>query len=139
MKSIRKGIKYIGFLIIGLFLGSLFASAVMGGLDGAKAALRGDKSKAIEAVLIENCDCESIQTFIYSRGIQFSKDDGLSTEKAEYELRNCKYDVLHKEVLRVNQLLADQVEGYNDLDILKLEFVGKEKHETITIKNGIIQ
>lgn len=135
MTTVKKVIKYVVLLIVGLFAGVFIAGVI----SGAKGALGGDKSEAIEIVLTENCKCESVNQFIYSRGIQFSKEDGISTEKAEFELVNCTYENINTEVARLNKILADNVEGYKELDLLNLEFVGAEKHETFTIKNGIVQ
>lgn len=135
MKTVKKVIKYVVLLIVGLFVGVFIAGVI----SGAKDALSGDKSEAIKTVLTENCKCESVNQFIYARGIQFNKEDGLSTEKAEYELVNCEYENIDKEVDRLNKVLVEKVKGYEDLDLLKLEFVGAEKHETFTIKNAVIQ
>jgi len=135
MKTAKKITKTILLLIVGLFVGVF----IIGAVNGVKDALKADKSEAIRTTLLKHCDCESINSFIYAKGIQFSKTDGVSNEKAEYELLNCKYENLDQEVERINKLLKSEVEGYEDLDVLKLEYVGKEKHETITIKNGIVQ
>ncbi len=135
MGTVKKAIKYVVLLIVGLFIGVSIAGMV----SGAKEALRGDKAEAIKNVLSENCECEAVNQFMYSKGIQFSKEDGLSTEKVEYELVNCKYDNILNEVDRINKLLGSEVKGYADVDLLKLEFVGAEKHENFIIKNGVIQ
>lgn len=135
MNTLKKGIKYIGLLILGFFVGVF----IMGAVNGAKAALNGDKSEAIKNVLIEHCDCESVNQFMYMKGIQYSTEDGITNEKVEYELTNCTYENLASETFRLNELLKKEVHDYEDVDFLKLEFVGAEKHETIIIKNGIIQ
>lgn len=135
MTTVKKVIKYTLLIIVGLFAGIFIAGLV----TGIKDHIKEDKSEAIKTVLLENCDCDSVNQFIYAKGIQFSKTDGLSTEKAEYELVNCSYDNVNKEVVRINKMLVNQVKGYEDVDLLKLEFVGAEKHETFTIKNAIIQ
>ena len=131
MTTVKKVIKYTLLIIVGLFTGIFIAGFVTG--------IKEDKSEAIKTVLLENCDCESVNRFMYAKGIQFGKTDGLSTEKAEYELVNCSYDNVNKEVVRINKMLVHQVKGYEDIDLLKLEFVGAEKHETFTIINGVIQ
>lgn len=135
MTTLKKTIKYTLLLIVGVFAGIFIAGIV----TGIKDHIKEDKSQAIKTVLIDNCDCETINQFMYTKGIQFSKTDGLSTEKVEYELVNCSYDNINKEVNRINEMLANQVKGYEDVDLLKLEFIGDEKHETFTIKNGFIQ
>ncbi|TVZ52539.1 hypothetical protein [Dokdonia sp. Hel_I_53] len=135
MKKVTKGIKYVLLLIVGLITGIFLVGIV----SGAKDALSGSKADAIKKTLTANCQCDEINQFIYAQGIQYSKTDGLSTEKAEYELVNCKYENITKEVARINELLANQVAGYEDLDLLKLEFVGTENHQTFIIKNAQIQ
>lgn len=135
MTSLKKVIKYALLLVVGLFAGVFIAGAI----SGVKDALSADKSDAIQAALIDHCECESVTSFIYTKGIHFSKEEGVSTETAEYELKNCTYDNLYKEVARLNLALLEEVEGYDEVDLLKLEFVGADKHETITIKNGVIQ
>lgn len=135
MNTVKKAAKFIILLIIGLVAGIFIAGVI----SGAKGVLEGDKAEAIKTVLIKNCDCDSVDQFMYARGIQYSKKDGLSVEKAEYELVNCSYDNIDKEITRINKLLAEQVKGYDKLDLLKLEFVGADKRETFTIKNGIVQ
>lgn len=135
MITVKKVTKHTLLLIVGLFTGIFITGLV----TGIKDHIKEDKSEAIKTVLTENCDCESVNQFIYAKGIQFSKADGLSTEKAEYELVNCSYDNINEEVNRINKMLVTQVKGYEDVDLLKLEFVGAEKHETFTIKNAIVQ
>lgn len=127
--------KYILGILVAIFAGIFIA----GTIDGLKAAVRGDKSIAVKEALSKHCDCDEINQFLYAKGIQFNTEDGVSTEKAEYELVNCSYQNLQSEIVRINNILTAEVEGYTDLDILKLEFVGQEQHHTITIKNGIIQ
>ncbi len=135
MKTVKKVIKYVLLLVGGLIAGIFMTGAI----SGAKDALSGDKSEAIETVLKENCDCESINQLIYMKGLQFNSKEGMTSEKGEYELINCTYESLAQETFRINEILLKEVQGYKELDLLKLEFVGPEKHETITIKNGVIQ
>jgi len=135
MKTLVKGIKYIA-IVIAAAIGTVF---IAGMIKGASDAIRNDKGDAIHQALSKHCDCEDVNQFIYAYGAQFSKSDGFSTEKAEYQLTNCTYDNLDQEAARINAILIEEVVDYKDLDLLKLEFVGPEKHETVTIKNGVIQ
>ena len=130
-----KIIKHTLWIFVAICAGIFIA----GTIDGVKTALRGDKSIAVKEVLSKHCDCDEINQFLYSKGIQFNTEDGITTEKAEYELVNCSYQDLQSEIVRLNNILLAEVDGYADLDILKLEFIGQEQHHTITIKNGIIQ
>ena len=96
-----------------------------------------DKSYAILKVLQSNCKCDQINQFLYVKGLSISKD-GTSTETAEYELKNCKYSTVSNEVVRINNLLINKVEGYTDFDRFTLEFVNQHSVKSITINNGKI-
>ncbi|MDY8137036.1 hypothetical protein [Aquimarina sp. 2201CG5-10] len=96
-----------------------------------------DKSNAILKVLKSNCECDQINQFLYVRGLEVS-EKGISTETAEYELKNCKYSDVKKEADRINQLLLNKVKGYEDIDRFTLEFVNRNKTNLITINNGKI-
>jgi hypothetical protein len=133
MRTFKKVIKTVGFAFLGMLIGFLIKGGINGFVDHM------DKAHNVEIAIKENCDCEKVNQFMYARGIQFNAKDGITTEKAEFELVNCQYDNLEEEVSRLNAHLQDAVYGYADLDLLTLEFVGAEQHHTITIKNGIIQ
>ena len=135
MKTLKKNIKY--FLIV--FFAILCGIALAGVAKGFSNHNKGDKSFAIAQALTKNCDCESVEQFIYVRGIVYSTEEGITNEKAEYELTNCKYESLAKESYRINEMLTETVRYYEDIDYLKLEFIGPEKREAVIIKNGIIQ
>ncbi len=96
-----------------------------------------DKSNAILKVLQSNCDCDQVKQFIYVKGLTFS-EKGMSTETAEYELKNCKYSDLNSEAHRINQLLLKKVDGYQEIDRFTLEFVNRNSSKLITINNGTI-
>lgn len=122
------------FLIIMLFLllGGLFGFAV------AKALKTKDKSSNILKVLQENCDCKEINQIIYAKGIQYGKN-GLSTERAEYELVDCQFTSAEKEIERINSVLHQKIDNYTDLDLLEIEFENQNTNQTFIIKNGKIQ
>lgn len=122
------------FLTIMLFL-------LLGGLFGfalAKALKTKDKSSNILKVLQENCDCKEINQIIYAKGIQYGKN-GLSTERAEYELVDCQFTSVEQEIERINVMLHKKIENYTDLDLLEIEFENENANQTFIIKNGKIQ
>ncbi len=135
MKPVIKVIKYVAIGGIAILGGIFIAGAVKGATDH----VMGDKSFALKQALNEHCNCESVDQIVYLKGAQYSTQDGLSTERAEYQLNACDYEDLQKEVMRLNEVLKKEVHGYDDLDLLKLEFVGAEQHETVIIKNGKVQ
>ncbi|MDH7447432.1 hypothetical protein [Aquimarina sp. 2201CG14-23] len=96
-----------------------------------------DKSNAILKVLQSNCECEQIKQFLYVKGLAVSGNE-ISTETAEYELKNCKYSDVSKEATRINQLLINKVEGYKEIDRFTMEFVQRNSSKLITINNGTI-
>ncbi|WP_299246248.1 hypothetical protein [uncultured Aquimarina sp.] len=96
-----------------------------------------DKSNAILKVLQSNCECDQIKQFLYVKGLANS-EKGISTETAEYELKNCKYADLNSEANRINQLLIKNVEGYQEIDRFTLEFVHRYSSKLVTINNGTI-
>ncbi|WP_117879858.1 hypothetical protein [Aureibaculum luteum] len=116
----------------------LVAIAVMikGFLDGYQDAT--DRSDLISEVLEENCDCTEINQIIYAKGLQFGKE-GLSTEKAEYQMIDCDYQSFEGEAIRINDLLNKKVKGFKDFDLLTIELNNKKNTEIITIRNGVIQ
>ncbi|WP_275315073.1 hypothetical protein [Tenacibaculum bernardetii] len=97
-----------------------------------------DKSSDIIEVLKDNCDCKEVNQIIYAKGIQVGKN-GLSTEKGEYQLIDCKFESIKKETGKIQNLLKSKIKGYENIDLLELEFVNGQKTETVVIKDGIIQ
>ncbi|MDY7394818.1 hypothetical protein UMM65_06165 [Aureibaculum sp. 2210JD6-5] len=122
-----------GIIILALILIAVF---VNGFLDGYQDSI--EKSDLITEVLEENCDCDEVNRIIYAKGLQFGKD-GISTEKAEYELIDCNYQSIMTEAVRINIILKKEVKGFDAIDLLTLEFNNHQNREKITIKNGIIQ
>ncbi|SEM07952.1 hypothetical protein SAMN04487910_4081 [Aquimarina amphilecti] len=96
-----------------------------------------DKSNAILKVLQSNCECDQVKQFLYVKGLA-SSEKGISTETAEYELKNCKYSDLTTEANRINELLIKKVDGYQEIDRFTLEFVNRNSSKQVTISNGNI-
>ncbi|MET2986155.1 hypothetical protein [Aureibaculum conchae] len=122
-----------GIIILVLVLVAVF---VNGFLDGYQDAA--DKSILITEVLEDNCDCKEVSQLIYAKGLQLGKD-GISTEKAEYELIDCNYKSIEEEAIRINKILKKEVKDFATFDLLTLEFSNNLNRETVTIKNGVIQ
>ncbi|MHA7055699.1 hypothetical protein ACWGOQ_0000660 [Aquimarina sp. M1] len=122
--------KQLILLFIGMMAGLLTYAVIVGGKVE-------DKSNAILKVLQSNCDCDQIKQFLYVKGLAVS-ENGISTETAEYELKNCKYADVHKEATRINQLLIKKVAGYQDIDRFTLAFVNRNSSKLVTINNGTI-
>lgn len=97
-----------------------------------------DKSNNIIEVLKDNCDCKEVNQIIYAKGIQIGKN-GLSTEKGEYQLVDCKFESIKKETERIQKLLRSNIKNYKNIDLLELEFVNGRRTQTVVIKDGIIQ
>ena len=119
---------FLVFLSIGLLSGYLIGSAVKSK----------SKSDAIIEILRNECQCNEVNQIIYAEGIQFGAN-GISTEKGEYQLIDCNYESLDIEANRINEMLKKQVKKFKDIDQLELEFINKNRSETVVIKNGIIQ
>lgn len=116
------------FLILGGVLGYIISSSIHSF----------DNSKKILNILKENCDCKEINQILYATGVQYGKN-GLSTEKGEYELIDCEFSSLEKEVERIQQILHDKVDSFNKIDLLEFDFINGKNSQTIIIKKGIIQ
>ncbi len=94
---------------------------------------------SIEKTIQQNCDCESVEKNISSRGIQFSKVDAISYQTASFILKNCKYEISAKEeAKRINQHLKASVNSYEAIDLIELSFNSEEHLELVKIKNGTI-
>ena len=126
-KSKSLVLKIVSFLAIGLLFGYTVGSVIKSG----------DRSSTITQVLKENCNCKEVNQLIYATGIQFGKD-GITTEKAEYLLVDCNYDLSENGIEKLKNKLAEEVENFEALDFLELEFTSKEENKTIIIKNGIV-
>lgn len=97
------------------------------------------KDNLIKQVLEEQCDCKEVNQLIYAKGLQYSKKEGLTTEKVEYQLIDCSYSLLKDETSKINKALHNEVEDFKDFDLITLEFINGTNKETVVIKNGVIQ
>ncbi|MBA6156825.1 hypothetical protein H3Z83_09890 [Tenacibaculum sp. S7007] len=128
----KKTTKTILTMILFLCLGGLFGYTVTSSIKGT------DRSKKITEVLKDNCNCKEVNQIIYAKGVQFGSN-GLSTEKGEYQLVDCKFSSAKKEAQKIQDLLLSKIKGFNKVDLLELEFINGDDSETIIIKNGKIQ
>lgn len=93
----------------------------------------------ITAVLKEECDCKEVNQLIYAKGLQYSKNDGLTTEKIEYQLIDCSYTNLEEHSEKLNIALNERIKDFHDFDMVSLEFVNGNSKQTVVIKNGEIK
>ncbi|WP_179353457.1 hypothetical protein [Winogradskyella vidalii] len=93
----------------------------------------------IEASLNTHCHCESISKDMYSKGVQYSNVKGFSVEHVSFSLMNCKYESLQKEANRIHQLLVNDVESLENFNLISLDIISEDRHDTITIKNGQLE
>ncbi len=128
----KKTTKKILTMILFLCLGGLFGYTVTSSIKST------DRSKKITEVLKDNCNCKEVNQIIYAKGVQFGSN-GLSTEKGEYQLVDCKFSSAKKEAQKIQDLLSSKIKGFNKVDLLELEFINGDDSETIIIKNGKIQ
>ncbi len=97
-----------------------------------------NRSDTILEVLREASQCDEVNQIIYAKGVQFGKE-GLSTEKGEYQLVGCELSSIEEEAKRLHNILSDKVKDFQEVDLLELEFIKNDQHQTIIIKNGKIQ
>ena len=137
MKTQNKEI-HTGRLVIKVILG--FVVGISLGYGITKLVKSDNRLTAsIEKTIQQNCDCESVEKNISSRGIQFSKVDGISNQTASFILKNCKYEISAKEeAKRINEHLKASVDNYEAIDLIELSFNSEEHLELVKIKNGII-
>lgn len=93
----------------------------------------------ITAILKEECDCKEVNQLIYAKGLQYSKNDGLTTEKIEYQLIDCSYTNLEEHSKKINAVLNKKIEGFHDFDMVSLEFINGSSKQTVIIQNGEIK
>lgn len=93
----------------------------------------------ITQVLKDECDCKEVNQIIYAKGLQYSKDEGLTTEKVEYQLIDCSYTTIEDQGKKINEALLKEVEDFKEFDLITLEFLNGTNKEKVIIKNGIIQ
>lgn len=124
-----------------IFVG-LGAAVFTGGNIVGKTVVKSFKTEKNNVIKIQNilenlCDCERIKKDIYAKGVQYSNEEGFTTEKVDFALTNCKYENLKEEGERIAKSLNE--EGLKSFDLITLDFISDEKQETIIIKNGKIQ
>jgi len=130
----KKRIIYISIVIlIGAFLVGLF-SAFYDSHTADEITVN-----EIEVALNTHCNCESISKDMYSKGIQYSKTKGFSVEHVSFSLTNCKYKSLQKEAHRIHQLLVNDVASIENFNLISLDIISEDRHETVTIKNGQLE
>lgn len=102
-------------------------------------SIKTDRNSVVEiqSILENHCNCESIEKSMYAKGVQYSTDQGFTTEKVDFVLTNCIYENLNEEGEHIAKLL--NAEGLETFSLITLEFISDEKQQTITIKNGKIQ
>lgn len=97
------------------------------------------KADEITKVLKEECDCEEVNQTMYLKGIQYNKDIGFTTEKADYELINCNYITTKEGIKIIQEKLNKNIKNFQDFDYLTLEFINEGERASYVIKNGKIQ
>lgn len=121
-------------LIIGAIIGISFGFGI-----GKMVKSNYGLTTAIEKALQENCDCELVYKDISTVGIQFSKEDGFTNQKASYVLKNCNYKgSAMEEALRIDEHLKASVENYDSVDVIELIFHSDGEKELVKIKDGSI-
>lgn len=98
-----------------------------------------DVTTSILEVLEENCNCKEISKSMYAKGIQFNKNNGFTTEKVEFSLKDCNYQNFEVESNRISKLLTDKVKDFTNFNLVVLEFESDTSNDILTIKNGIVQ
>ena len=93
----------------------------------------------IETTLKANCNCETITKDMYSKGVQYSKDEGFSVEKVSFSLINCEFSTLKEEANRIQQVLESEVEGLCTFSLVTLDVISENRHDTVTIRNGKLE
>lgn len=126
----------IGFLIAGAIIIAVpFCMGLYVGITS-HTGTTGDISKTLK----ENCNCKKIAVDHSAFGLQFNKEDGLTSEKAAYTLKDCKLDkTIAVEANRLNEILVSNIADYKELDVVHLNFINGDKEERIVIKKGKLQ
>ena len=89
--------------------------------------------------LKDECDCKEVNQIIYAKGLQYSKNNGLTTEKIEYQLIDCSYLSITDQATKINNALLKEIEDFKEFDLITLEFLNGTNSEKVVIKNGTIQ
>ena len=93
----------------------------------------------IEVSLNSNCNCETITKDMYSKGVQYSNDEGFSIEKVSFSLTNCEFTSLKEEANRIQQFLEKDVEDLCKFNLVTLDIISEDSHDTVTIRNGKLE
>lgn len=94
---------------------------------------------AIETSLRTHCNCKSIAFDHAAFGITISKKDGLSGNAVSYTLKECDVkNSVEEEAERLHTIFQQEINGYNDIELLHLNFETENSIETITYRNGTI-
>ena len=128
MKKKKLIIVFVLFGVVGFMVGKTVLGSVRSDNDNI------DK---IQNILEDHCNCESIEKNIYAKGVQYSNDQGFTTEKIDFTLTNCNYESINEEGARIVKVLNSK--GLETFNLITLDFISEEKQETVIIKNGKIQ
>lgn len=123
------------WIYVAIILFGAFGSGIFVGFSKQKYQ---NRMVIVEEILEEECDCKEVNQIIYATGIQFG-EKGITTEKGEYQLIDCKYTSIKEEGERLNSILNRKIKGFDTIDFLELEFVNKDENAIVIIKNGKIQ
>lgn len=123
------------WLYVAIILLGAFGSGIFVGFTNQK---HQNRMVLVEEILEEACHCEEVIQIIYATGVQFG-ENGITTEKGEYQLIDCEFTSIKEEGERLNTILNSKVKGFDTIDYLELEFVNKDYNEKVIIKNGKIQ
>lgn len=128
MKKKKLLIVFVLFGVVGFMVGRTVLKSVK---------TDNDSISKIQNILEDHCNCESIEKNMYAKGVQYSSDQGFTTEKIDFTLTNCEYDNLNEEGITLVKLF--NAAGLETFNMITLDFISQEKQETVIIKNGKIQ
>ncbi len=96
----------------------------------------------IEKAIDNSCQCKEVLFDLSAHGLQYSKEDGFTNQKASYVLKGSDFQGTAKEeASRINDFLKSTVAGYETLEFIELTFQfdeTEETAETVKIKDGNI-
>ncbi|GEQ84769.1 hypothetical protein ULMS_02770 [Patiriisocius marinistellae] len=131
--STTKKVLTIAGIALAFFIGIPFGYGMYHGIKA-----HTGNTGAIEKILTKNCNCD-VDFEFSSYGIHVSKKDGINGQTAQYNLMNYNKEVsVVDEASRLNNILKNEVESYNEIDVLTLHFISETKTETVKFKNGSI-
>ena len=95
---------------------------------------------AIAKALEKECNCKDIEIDLTAYGLQYSKEDGVTGEKAAYVLKDCAGTATAlEETKRFNKIFLEEIEGYAAIDIIHFQFKNGKIVEGVTVKKGVVQ